>query len=391
MARRGIALVGVGAALAAGAAAGFVAERAVVRGRLVPKIEPAEVPLGSLEGELTTITGPKGMTVAVESYGPVDAPQLVLAHGWVCTGRAWHEQVVRLADRYRIITYDQPGHGRTSSPPASAYSIDLLGETLAAVLREATRPEPVVVAGHSLGGMTLLNAARRFPKDVRARLAGAVLLSTTSSARAEKLSLELGIRAVARLDRGIRRLVPTLKDPRVISTTERVWSSTSDLSFLIARWTAVGPDADPQIVAFTQDMALNSGFEVVVGLVEAVLSVDEDPGLDALRDVPTTLTVGSHDRLTPATLTRRMAERSSAGVVELAGAGHMALLEAGEEVAEVLRRHLDGEVARSEEGRWELAGSGDVWQRIDPDEAVHGPRPTGDEQGDQQHDQRRAG
>ncbi len=363
MARRGVALLGVGAALAAGAAAGFVAERAVVRGRLVPRMTPAEVPLGSLEGELTTITGPQGMTVAVESYGPEDAPQLVLAHGWVCTGRAWHEQVLRLADRYRVITYDQPGHGRTTSPPAAAYSIDLLGETLATVLREATRPGPVVVAGHSLGGMTVLNAVRRFPRDVRARLAGAVLLSTTSSARSDTLSLELGIRAVARLDRGIRRLVPALKDPRVISTTERVWSSTSDLSFLVARWTAVGPDTDPQIVAFTQEMALRSGFEVVVGLVEAVLSVDEDPGLDALREVATTLVVGSDDRLTPATLTRRMAARSSAGVVELEGVGHMSLLEAGDEVAEVLRRHLDGEVARAEDGRWELAGSGDVWRR----------------------------
>ena len=363
MAARRAALLGIGAALAAGAAAGFVAERAVVRGRLVPKMEPAEVPLGSIEGALTTITGPKGMTVAVESYGPVDAPQLVLAHGWVCTGRAWHEQVLRLADRYRVITYDQPGHGRTSSPPSSDYSIDLLGDTLAAVLREATRPGPVVVAGHSLGGMTLLNAARRYPKDVDARLAGAVLVSTTSSARSDKLSLELGIRTMARLDRGIRRLVPALKDPRVISTTERVWSATSDLSFLVARWTAVGPDTDPQIVAFTQDMALNSGFEVVVGLVEVVLSVDEDLGLDALRDVPTTLVVGSHDRLTPATLTRRMAERSSAGVVELEGVGHMSLLEAGEDLAEVLRRHLDAEVARTEDGRWELAGSGDVWRR----------------------------
>jgi len=218
--------------------------------------------------------------------------------------------------------------------------------------------------------MTLLNAARRYPELVHDRLAGAVLLSTTSSARAERLTLEVGIRAAARLDRGIRRLVPTLRDPRVLSTADRVWSSTSDLSFLIARWTAVGPDADPAIVAFTQQMAMESGFDVVAGLVETVLGVDEDAGLDALEDVPVTLVVGTHDRLTPAALTRRMARRSSAAVVELAGIGHMSLLEAGEETTQVLRRHLHGEVARSAEGRWELAGAGDVWQHIDPAEVV---------------------
>ncbi len=370
MARRGSVAVGVGAGLLAGAAAGFLLERAVVRGRLVPELEPVEVPLGSLEGEVSTLDGPEGTTIRVETYGPEDRPQLVLSHGWVCTGRAWHEQVLRLSDRYRIVTYDQPGHGDSSGPDSGVYDLDLLGDTLAQVLDRCTRPGKVVVAGHSLGGMTLLNAARRHPERVRDRLAGAVLLSTTSSARADRLTLELGIRAVARLDRGIRRLVPTLRDPRVISSAERVWSSTSDLSFLIARWTAVGPEADPAIVAFTQQMALESGFDVVAGMVEAVLGVDEDAGLDELVEVPTSLIVGSHDRLTPAALTRRMARRSDAAVVELADVGHMSLLEAGEETTEVLLRHLRGEVAQSEDGRWELAGTGDVWRTVDPALAV---------------------
>lgn len=369
MARRGALAAGIGAALLAGAAAGFALERAVVRGRLVPTIQPGEVPLGSIAGEVRTLDGPRGVRITVESYGPEDGPQLVLSHGWVCTGRAWHEQVARLAHDVRIITYDQPGHARTSPPEDGEYDIDLLGDTLATVLAEASRPGPVVVAGHSMGGMTILNAARRHDA-VRERLAGAVLLSTTSSARSERLTLETGIRAVARLDRVIRRVVPTLRDPRVTRGAERVYTSTSDLSFLLSRWTAVGPDTGPEVVAFTQEMLLTSGFDVVVGLVEPILGVDEDAGLDALADIPTTLVVGSHDRLTPAALTRRMAARSHAGVVELEGAGHMSLLEAGEEVSEVLRRHLDGEVARATDGRWELAGEGDVWERVTPAEAV---------------------
>ncbi len=378
-ARRGpLRAAGVGAAVAGGLALGFVAERALVRAKLVPPLPPAERPLGEISGEQRRIDGPDGTRVLVETYGPAGAPQVVLAHGWILTGRAWHEQVVRLQDRYRLVTYDQPGHGRSSPPASGAYDLDLLGDTLAAVVEAATEPGPLVVAGHSLGGMGILNAVRRHPA-VRERLAGVVLLSTTSSARSERLTLEVGIRAAARLERGIRRLVPTLRDPRVVQVADRVTTATSDLSYLVARWTAVGPDADPHIVAFTQQLALESGSDVVLGLVESVLGVDEDAGLDALAGsgvlggldadarldadgglddlagsdvlggldalaaVPTTIVVGTHDRLTPTSLSRRMAERTRGRLVVLPRVGHMAPLEAGAEVSELLVSHLSSD------------------------------------------------
>ncbi len=347
MARRGIVAAGVGAALIGGAAVGFLAERAIVRGRIVPPSVPAEVPLGSIEGELSHVDGPDGMRVAVETYGPEGAPQLVLAHGWICTARAWHEVVRRLADQYRIITYDQPGHGRTGSPASGHYHIDLLGDTLTEVIRTQAGPGPLVVCGHSMGGMSLLNAARREPDLVQRRLAGAVLLSTTSKAKGERFGFELGIRSAARLERGIRRVVPTLRDPRVVTAADRLTASTSDLSYLIARWSGVGPDADPEVVAFTQEMALSSGSDVVFGLLETVLGVDEDAGLDALSGVPMTLLVGEQDRITPRALTQRMAVRSSARLQEIPGVGHMSPLEAGDVVTDVLVEHLAGRVPRA--------------------------------------------
>ncbi len=347
---------GIGAALLGGAAVGYAAERALVRSRLVPDLPPSETPLGSIGGEPSTVAGPDGIDVAVESYGPPDAQQLVLAHGWVCTGRAWHEVVRRLKDRYRIVTFDLPGHGRTSSPASGQYDLDLLGDTLAAVVDASTRPGPLVVSGHSLGGMSVLNAVRRH-RRVTERLRGAVLLSTTSSAKGgrsedgERLGMEWGIRAAARLDRGIRRMVPTLRHPRVTSAADRLTSATSDLSYLLARWTGVGPDADPEVVAFTRHMATHSSTDVIFGLLEAVLGVDEDGGLDALADVPTTLLVGTHDRITPLALSQRMADRSAARLRILDDVGHMSLLEAGERVVEVVVEHLEGRVRAEEDTR----------------------------------------
>lgn len=333
--------LGIGAIVAGGAALGFVAERTLVHRRIARSLPPIDLdaPLGSLAGEPSWVAGPGGIDVAVETYGPPGAPQLVLSHAWICTGRVWHEQVVRLADRYRIITYDQPGHGRTSAPASGDYDLDLLGDTLVAVIGTAVAPGPFVVAGHSLGGMALLNAVRRHPQVFADRLAGAVLLATTSSAKAERLTLEVGIRAAARLERGIRRVVPTLRDPRVLKVTDRLTAATSDLSFLVTRWTAVGPDADPAVVAFTQQLAIDSGSDVVLGLVEAVLGIDEDAAVEALT-APNTVMVGTHDRVTPIDLSRRMAQRSGGDLVEVEGAGHMLPLEAPDEVVAVLRRHL---------------------------------------------------
>jgi pimeloyl-ACP methyl ester carboxylesterase len=342
--------LGVGAAVAGGAALGFLAERALVRRRFVPPVEVGPVPLGSLEGERTRVDGPDGVRVTIETYGPEDAAQVLLSHGWICTGRVWHEQVLALRDRARLVTYDQPGHGRTTSPSSGTYDLDLLGDTLLRVAEEACAPGPLVVVGHSMGGMAVLNAIRRSP-TFRARVAGVVLISTTSSAKAERLSLEVGIRAVARLERGIRRLVPTLRDPRVVDVTDRLTASTSDLSYLAARWTSVGPGADPEAVAFTQQLALDSGSDVVLGLVEAVLGVDEDAALDLLADLPVSIVVGTHDRLTPAGLSRRMAERSGGRLVELPEVGHMAPLEAGDDIADVIAEHLDRAAAGGDAGR----------------------------------------
>jgi pimeloyl-ACP methyl ester carboxylesterase len=329
------------AAVLGGVAAGFAAERLLVHRRIAPA--STEAPLGSLAGELVFIDGPDGMRVAVESYGPEGAPQLVLSHGWVCTGRVWHEQVVALADRYRLITYDQPGHGRTTSPESGHYGLDLLGDTLRAVI-EATAPGPLVLAGHSMGGMTLLNAAHRFPELFAERVTGTVLMSTTARAKAERLTLELGIQSAARLDRAVRRVIPRLRDPRLVDLTDRATIATSDLSHLAVRAVSTGSAALPEVVDFTQQLALNSGADVVLGLVEAILGVDERDGLDRLVNagIPVTIIVGAQDRLTPVSLSRAMATATGAELLVLDRVGHMAPLEAPEQVNEALLRHLEG-------------------------------------------------
>jgi pimeloyl-ACP methyl ester carboxylesterase len=323
------------AAIAGGAVAGYLAERAVLRPRLALPA-PAEAPLGSIAGEVRELRGPEGLRVTVESYGPADAPQLVLAHGWTCTGRVWHEQVVGLADRFRLVTYDQPGHGRTSSPRSGIYDLDLFGDTLGAVVAGATDPaRPVVLCGHSLGGMTILNWIRRADPSEVARVAGVALLSTTSRAKADDLGFGLGIHSVARLERAITRVVSKVR-PGASYVADRFYRASSDLSFLLTRTLGLAPDADPRYVDFTEQLVLDADLDMITAVLAPILTLDEDEAL-ACVTAPTRIVVGTADKLTPLGLSRRMADRcDSAELVALPGIGHMTPLEAAGTVNAIL-------------------------------------------------------
>lgn len=329
-------LLALGGAVAGGVAAGYLAERAVLRRRLVAA-DPVEVPIGSLAGELSRVEGPDGLEVTVESYGPADAPQIVFVHGWVCTGRVWHEQVMGLGDDHRLVTYDQPGHGRTGAPRSHVYDLDLFGDTLAAVIRQATGPGPVVLCGHSLGGMTILNLLRRHPGLVAERVRALALLSTTSHAAAHDIQLGVGIHSLARIERWVRRALHIGNQVGAADVADRFYRASTDLSFLLTRFWALSSTADPRHVDFTEQLLLDSDFEMVTGVLGPILQLDEDEALPSIT-VPTLLLCGTRDKLTPLGLTRRMADRcATADLIELPGIGHMTPLEAGDAVNDALR------------------------------------------------------
>jgi alpha-beta hydrolase superfamily lysophospholipase len=199
------------AAVAGGAIAGFLAERALVHRRVEPR--GTRPTLGSIAGELEVSTAPtaRGSRSSATARGRAAAgavPRLGVHRARLARAGA------RLADRYRLITYDQPGHGRTTPPASGTYSLDLLGDTLRRVIEVAARPGPLVLAGHSMGGMTILNAVRRHGDLLDDRLRGVVLLSTTShAATAAPPVVRRSIQGWARLDRAVRRAGPAPARP----------------------------------------------------------------------------------------------------------------------------------------------------------------------------------
>ncbi|TXS55581.1 alpha/beta fold hydrolase, partial [Streptomyces sp. t39] len=131
-----------------------------------------------------------GSRIHVEVHGPEGAPTVVLAHGWTCSTHFWAAQIRDLARDHRVIAYDQRGHGRT---PLADVGTERLADDLEAVLTAVLAPgEKAVVAGHSMGGMTMMAAASR--PAFREHTAAALLCST-GSARLVDESLVLPMRA----------------------------------------------------------------------------------------------------------------------------------------------------------------------------------------------------
>jgi pimeloyl-ACP methyl ester carboxylesterase len=90
---------------------------------------------------------------------------VILVHGWTCDETAWKSQVSELAKSYRVITLDLPGHGKSGSPKDGKLSMELFARAVEAV-REESRAERVVLAGHSMGTPVVIQYARMYPQHL---------------------------------------------------------------------------------------------------------------------------------------------------------------------------------------------------------------------------------
>ncbi|MGV9586688.1 alpha/beta fold hydrolase [Nocardia farcinica] len=154
----------------------LTAHRANLRARTYPTtaLNPP-----TAQREVIPVTRPDGARLRVHAYGPAGAPTIVLVHGWTCAIEYWNPQINAFAGDYRVVAYDQRGHGESERGTAPL-TMDLLADDLAAVLDAAVPAgEKAVLVGHSLGGMTLQAWAARNPGEVTRR-AHAVLLTNTA-------------------------------------------------------------------------------------------------------------------------------------------------------------------------------------------------------------------
>jgi pimeloyl-ACP methyl ester carboxylesterase len=110
-----------------------------------------------------------GMNIHWTSKG--SGPAITLVHGWTCDETSWQGQVAELSKRFRVITLDLPGHGKSDSPKDGRFSMALFARAVEAVRAEA-KIDRAVFAGHSMGTPVIRQYAQMYPQ----RVAGLVIV-----------------------------------------------------------------------------------------------------------------------------------------------------------------------------------------------------------------------
>lgn len=299
--------------------------------------------------ELTAVSA-DGSRIHVELYGPEGAPAVVLAHGWTCAIRFWAAQIRDLAVDHRVVVYDQRGHGRSPEAGRDGYSTQALADDLEAVLAATLQPgEKAVIAGHSMGGMTLMAAAGR--PGVREH-AAAVLLCSTGSSRLVAESEILPIRAGA-FRTGLTRAVLGARAPLGPVTPVSRW---------ILKYGTMGAGSSPERVDACARIVHACPRRARVAWGHVLADLDLESGVRELR-IPTAVVVGTQDRLTPPVHARAIAAAlpQCVGLTELTGMGHMTPVEAPEVVTAKIRELVDRYAgADSADGAGDAAGKEEV-------------------------------
>src|SRR5687767_11769464 len=145
---------------------------------IMTRLLPSDRPNLPVPDSSRIIDRPDGTRLSVEFFGEKTSPALVLTHGWSLDRTAWSYVVDQLAKRYRVIVWELPGHGRSRSPSNGDFSIEKMAADLASVV-EIAGNGPIVLVGHSIGGMISQTFCRLFPKLLGRRIAGIALVHTT--------------------------------------------------------------------------------------------------------------------------------------------------------------------------------------------------------------------
>lgn len=277
-----------------------------------------------------SIPAPHGAVLAATEFLPgatpeAEAPTVVLAHGWTLARASW-EPVVRELQSHRdvrVVTYDQRGHGRSTWGSVRAQSIKALADDLASVVEAVAPTGPLVLAGHSMGGMTLLSYAGRHASVVRERVRGVALVSTTASVEGRR-----AVRGEA-IAMAVAARVPLLRMGMFVPP-----SVLRNLNF--------GEDADRAHVHATVRTIAGTSLATTGRYFASIRDHDETESLAELADVPTRILIGTKDRLTPVRWSRALHDGiPGSRLTVLPGKGHMLPHEATDAVADALIELVD--------------------------------------------------
>jgi pimeloyl-ACP methyl ester carboxylesterase len=284
--------------------------------------------------EVVPVVTPDGARLRVHAYGPEQSDVIVLIHGWSCCIEYWNPQINELSGEYRVVAYDQRGHGESEIGTRS-FGADQLADDLSAVLDTVLRPgQRAVLVGHSMGGMTIQAWAQHYPEQV-ARQASAALLATTAAGRIP----------------GRAKIVPLLGDlvPTPAWLARTAFGAPVPIPGLAATRALFAArimtrDCGADQVDFSMSI-VRSCRPAARGAVARHLATVDLGSAAACLTVPTSVIAGEHDKLLPPVhsleIADLVAETGNLDRVAILPTGHLVNIEAPAEFNAEIRRLAD--------------------------------------------------
>ncbi|MGW4344267.1 alpha/beta fold hydrolase [Streptomyces sp. NPDC004690] len=265
---------------------------------------------------------------------------VVFSHGYCLSQDSWHFQRAALRGVVRTVHWDQRSHGRSGRGVDQLkddvpLTIDQLGRDLKAVLDAAVPEGPIVLVGHSMGGMTVMALAAQYPELIRERVVATAFVGT-SSGRLGEVNFGLpvaGVNAVRRVLPGVLKALGQRAE-----LVEKGRRATADLfAGIIKRYSFAGRDVDPAVARFAERMIESTPIDVVAEFYPAFTDHDKTEALALFAGMPVLVLAGLQDLVTPSEHSEAIAGLlPEAELVLVPDAGHLVMLEHPEVVTDRL-------------------------------------------------------
>lgn len=289
-------------------------------------VDPPEAPESVEEEWQNPSMAPDDAAAQQAPVPESERPTVVLSHGYCLSSACWifQRRALRRAG-YKVVLWDQRGHGRSGAGDSEKYNVDTLGGDLAAVIEAAAPTGPLVLVGHSMGGMTMMSYALNHPEEMRARTVGAAFVATSANSLQDiDIGLgKVGSDLVNRVAPGLARRLAGV--PRLVSKSVDL---TRDVVDYLVNWGSFGSPVPMSVAKLTTDMITGTDLDVVAAFMPGFADHSKLEALQQFEGRELLVFNGTKDRLTPPSYSDEIVRHlPTAEHVLVEGAGHVIMLE----------------------------------------------------------------
>jgi 3-oxoadipate enol-lactonase len=250
-----------------------------------------------------------GCPINVEIEGPDKAPVLLFSNSLGTNLHMWDEQAKHLAKKFRVVRYDQRGHGK-SGAPKTPYTLERLGKDVVAIL-DGLKIERAHFCGLSMGGFTGMWLGRLAPKRI-----DKLILSNTAAKIGDPIIWNGRIQTV--LGKGMGAIVEGV----------------------LERWfTKAFREKEPQAVARVREMLMTTPPQGYAGCSAAIRDMDQRWDIGAIA-LPTLVIAGEHDPATTMQDGELIASRIASSKFVKLNAAHLSNIEQGKQYTDTIEKFL---------------------------------------------------